>query len=617
VYESELNSKVESCEQLPLDVLQRFGELKSSVSERTVLSWSEHCTECAAPACFQSCELYQARPRDNKCRRFVEGMVRIDYPSGLAPYLLKISFKRWGALLAEANTRLYPVATADQRERWDLRIGAVIRALPLHRLPLPHRLRRKLVSKRYHEKRKRSRKPNFDGVLPDYFLMECFNPNDDVVRLTFQARSKEPGDDQRPRFQQLIEVRPGFHRERIPVADIAALIDLRRRFAISLVPNEITDGVALYFGMLDFVRDSAWANERRKSAERNAKDCKCVVWDLDNTIWKGVLIEDGRDALELRPGIIEVLRELDRRGIVHSIASKNDRDAALAVLQRFGILDYFVCPQISWSPKSGSVRNVARQLNIGLDTLIFIDDQPFEREEVSVVLPDIRTVDAAVYAQLPSRPDCQGSDTAEAANRRTLYRQQLERQLVEEQYGDEGYLDFLRECHIELEIHSMQPANLDRVHELAQRTNQLNFSGNRYTRDELQAILHNTNYDTYVLSCRDRFGDYGTVGFSIVDRREPRILDLAFSCRIQNKRVEHTFLVYLLEEHWQNGSTELWANYRKTDRNAPLGRVFDDLGFERQGETGGIWSLVFRGDKPIPDGGIVKIISRREETQVA
>jgi FkbH-like protein len=248
---------------------------------------------------------------------------------------------------------------------------------------------------------------------------------------------------------------------------------------------------------------------------------------------------------------------------------------------------------------------------------LFVDDQPFEREEVGVVLPEVRTIDAAELSSLPGRPDCQGSDTAEAASRRELYKQQLARQVVEEKYGDEGYLDFLRDCNIELEIHTMAPGNLDRVHELAQRTNQLNFSGNRYTREQLEAMLDDENHETYVLSCRDRFGEYGTVGFCIVDRREPRVLDLAFSCRIQNKRVEHAFLAHLLHEYRQGGSPELWANYRKTERNAPQGRVFDDMGFLVEGEREGVTNLVFRRERPIPQNGVVKIISRREEIQVA
>jgi FkbH-like protein len=613
VFESELNATVESAGQLPASALRAFSELKSSITGRTVLSWSEHCTECAAPACFQSCELYQSRPRDYKCRRFVEGMVRIDHPAGVSPYVMKISFKRWGALWTQGNTRLYAMDSANRIERLDMRIGALVRALPLHRLPLPDRLRQKIVRKRYRDKKKFSAQPNTAGPLPDYFLIECYNPNPEPIRLTFQIRSKEDDESRRFNYQRLVEVRPGFHREQIPVAEIAAFVDLRRRFDVSIVPNEIVDGTTLYFGLIDFVSDPTWAATKREGVKKSGKDCKCIVWDLDNTIWTGVLIEDGPDKLRVKPGIAELLRDLDRRGIVHSIASKNNPDQAIEVLKRFGLYDYFLCPQISWSPKSAGVRSIARRLNIGLDTLLFVDDQPFEREEVSVVLPEVRTLDAVDCCGIVNRPDCQGSNTEEAANRRAMYRQELERQLVEEQYGDEGYLDFLRDCHVELEINPMQPENLDRVHELAQRTNQLNFSGNRYTREQLHAMLDDGNYETHVLSCRDRFGDYGTVGFCVVDRREPRVLDLAFSCRIQNKRVEHAFLSHLLHEHRQSGSPELWANYRKTERNAPQGRVFDDLGFELEAEYDGISSLVFRRDKPIPENGVVKIIPRREE----
>jgi FkbH-like protein len=530
---------------------------------------------------------------------------------------MKISFKRWGALWTQGNTRIYSMGEANRIERNDLRVGAVVRKLPLHWLPLPDPLRQKIVRKRYRDKKKFSQRPNLSGPLPDYFLMECYNPNAQPIRLTFQLRSKEDDESQRVNYQRLVEVPHGFHRERVPVAAIAAFVDLRRRFAMSIVPNEIADGTTLYFGLLDFVSDPAWAAKQREGLKKAAKDCKCVVWDLDNTIWSGILIEDGPEKLQLKPGIVEVLRDLDRRGIVHSIASKNNADEALAVLKRFGIEEYFLCPQISWSPKSGGVRNIARRLNIGLDTFLFVDDQPFEREEVGVVLPEVRTIDAVEFCNLPGRVDCKGSATAEAAGRRELYKQQLARQVVEEQFGDEGYLDFLRDCHIELEIQPMQAENLERVHELAQRTNQLNFSGNRYTREQLEAMIDNSNYETYVLTCRDRFGEYGTVGFCIIDRREPRVLDLAFSCRIQNKRVEHAFLSHILHEYRQNGSPELWANYRKTERNAPQGRVFDDMGFAIEGEQEGVTSLVFRRDQAIPENGVVKIISRREEIQVA
>lgn len=108
---------------------------------------------------------------------------------------------------------------------------------------------------------------------------------------------------------------------------------------------------------------------------------KCVVWDLDNTLWTGVLLEDTR--VSLRPEVPGILRALDERGILHSIASRNDRAIAMEKLREFGLGEYFLWPQINWNPKSDSIRAIADNLRLGLDTFAFIDDQPFELAEVA------------------------------------------------------------------------------------------------------------------------------------------------------------------------------------------------------------------------------------------
>lgn len=132
---------------------------------------------------------------------------------------------------------------------------------------------------------------------------------------------------------------------------------------------------------------------------------KCVVWDLDNTVWDGVLLEDGD--VKLRPGVVEVIRTLDGRGILHSIASRNDHDAAMAKLEEFGIAEYFLYPQITWDNKSDSIRVIAETINIGIDTLAFVDDQPFERDEVSYAHPQVLCVDALDAERLPDLPRMQ------------------------------------------------------------------------------------------------------------------------------------------------------------------------------------------------------------------
>jgi FkbH-like protein len=149
---------------------------------------------------------------------------------------------------------------------------------------------------------------------------------------------------------------------------------------------------------------------------------------------------------------------------------------------------------------------------------------------------------------------------------------------------------------------------MKRVYELAQRTNQMNFSGNRYTAEELQTIAANAGLDTYVIRCNDRFGTYGIVGFSVVDRHEPRLLDLMFSCRVQAKRVEHGFLGWLLKQHRSNGQGDFFANYRKTPKNEPSGAVFQEVGFQESGAKDGVTTLRFSRDRDVPEESVVEIV---------
>src|SRR5258708_39532021 len=120
---------------------------------------------------------------------------------------------------------------------------------------------------------------------------------------------------------------------------------------------------------------------------------KCVVWDLDGTLWQGTLLEG--DDLILTPGMKGVIQELDNRGILQSIASKNDYVVAWEKLAAFGLDEYFLHPQINWANKSDSIKAIADKLGIGLDTFVFVDDQAFERDEVRYFLPEVATIDAA------------------------------------------------------------------------------------------------------------------------------------------------------------------------------------------------------------------------------
>jgi FkbH-like protein len=304
--------------------------------------------------------------------------------------------------------------------------------------------------------------------------------------------------------------------------------------------------------------------------------------------------------------MVEVIRELDQRGILHSVASKNDHDEAMGAIKRFGLEDYFLFPQVSWQPKSTSIKAIASALNIGIDSLLFVDDSQFELQEVQTACPGVRVLPAARYRELPGMDACKASVTAESRSRRKLYQVETSRRAVAETFGQD-YLSFLRHCDIRISISALCEENLERAHELATRTNQMNFSGNRYDRDVLRKVMDTPHLDTYVIACEDRFGSYGVVGFSVVDRREPRMTDLMFSCRIQSKRVEHAFLAFLIRKYFRETDKDFLASYRQTERNAPSGRVFADLEMQEVETVDGVSLLRFPRSQVPPDDGIIRV----------
>jgi FkbH-like protein len=597
MYEAEANSRFEAIESLPAAIVERLAELGSEVESRTILPWGEHCTECVWPSCYTTCDLYSPRT-DGNCRLFVDGMVRIDVRDALRPYLLKLRFKQWGKLWTVGNLALYAPSEVQQKERMNTVTGAVARSLPL-----PGTLKRRTLAKVAYRRRQAAETAPASGVTPDCFLLECYNPHSKPVDLTLTVRRR-----QRPgarAFQRAIRVPSGWLREKVPFADIRDAVDLSEPFEVEIAPND-ADGTELYVGLMDFV--TLRTRPQTTGEPSRGKTWKCVVWDLDNTLWDGTLIEDGPEGIRLREDVVAVIKETDRRGILHSVVSKNNQADAMEVLRRWKLDEYFLYPQISWEPKSRGVTRVAQLLSIGVDSLAFVDDQPFEREEVRSALPQVAVVDASEALGIPTRAECQVPVTEESRQRRSMYRQEEERELIRESF-QEDYSTFLRECDIELNLSPLTTENAERVYELAQRTNQMNFSGARYSRSSLEDLRRSDNHDTYVIRCSDRFGSYGIVGFGVVETAEPRLLDLMFSCRIQGKRVEHTLLAHLLDKYSRPQRRDFFANFRRTEKNASHGTVFEEVGFEVVEMRDGVLSLAFPKDRPIPQEGIIRIVN--------
>ena len=607
MYEAEVNRFVEGIDRIPFQVQERFRELRTSVIERSVLPWGEHCTECVWPTCYNTCELYTPR-EDGACRLFSEGMVRVVNWDGLNPYILRIKFKPWGKLWTVGNANLYSKRKAAFIERMNLLIGRFVQGRIF-----PDGLRRRLIQKLSYWKRVYSEKRWAQKCKADFFLLECYNPNDREVNLTLTIRLRKKGDGRC--YQRLIGLQVGFNRVQLEYAEIEKVITVAEPFEIEIVPNDFRN-MDLYFGLMDFVRvRRAVMGEIREvmvTEREKARLCKCIVWDLDNTLWDGVLVEDGPGGIRIKDSVIEVIKLTDQRGILHSIASKNNAEDALRVLKENNIADYFLYPQVNWEPKSVSIAKIATLLNIGIDSLMFVDDQVFEREEVRTALPEIMVIDAAQANGLPEMRECQVPVTEESKSRRQMYRKQEERNTVLTAYNGD-YIAFLRECRIRLMISNLDEKNIDRVFELIQRTNQMNFSGNRYARSEIEKVMKSSGLDTYVIKCEDKFGSYGIVGFSVINSQEPRLLDLMFSCRIQGKKVEHAFLSNVLEEYKRKGADDFFGNYRKTAKNENAGRVFEEMGFVKEYERDGVTSLRFDLTRSVSEYEFIEIYRERNE----
>ncbi|NIO80988.1 MAG: HAD-IIIC family phosphatase [Candidatus Aminicenantes bacterium] len=299
------------------------------------------------------------------------------------------------------------------------------------------------------------------------------------------------------------------------------------------------------------------------------KEIKCVVWDLDYTIWEGILVE--RDEIRLKPGVEEVLKILDSRGILHSIASKNNYDDAMEKLKEFGVEEYFLYPEINWNAKSLALANIQKNLNIGMDTILFIDDQPFERDEVKSVHPEITCIDASEYIKLPELPRLNPRFiTDDSKRRRKMYMDDIKRKVEEEEFQGPQE-SFLASLDMKFTIHEALEEDLQRAEELTVRTNQLNATGLTYDYDELNAFRLSHNYKLLVCELIDKYGSYGKIGLALIEIKEDcwHLRLLLMSCRVMLRGVGTVLMSYIMQEVKKAGK-KLLADFRHTKRNRQM-----------------------------------------------
>lgn len=357
------------------------------------------------------------------------------------------------------------------------------------------------------------------------------------------------------------------------------------------------------------------------------KIAKCAVVDLDNTLWGGVVGEDGVDGIKLDdslPGAFhrelqQALLDLTKRGILLAVCSKNNPEDALAAIDNHpGMLLHqkdFAAVRINWQEKAQNLEEIAAELNIGVDALAFLDDNPVERQNVRLRLPAATVIElpedvsawAATVREAPVFQRLQLS--SEDARRGEMYAQQRERQQLEQAHSSPE--DFLRSLEQEVEIAPLTGVTLARIAQLTQKTNQFNLTTRRYTEQEIESLAAQPGASVLSLSVRDRFGDNGLTGVAIL-RREGEVCEidtLLLSCRVIGRTVETALLARLEALARESGCRLLLGWFKPTKKNKPCASFYSDHGFRaaRQDGDNVLWERDLAADPPLQTPDWVKV----------
>jgi FkbH-like protein len=325
---------------------------------------------------------------------------------------------------------------------------------------------------------------------------------------------------------------------------------------------------------------------------------KCVVVDLDNTLWGGVVGDDGMAGIKIGhdyPGSVFrdvqiFLKGLRARGFLLAICSKNDETVALEALQSHPDMVLrpgdFSARCINWEPKPVNLRRIAETLNIGVDSLLFLDDNPVERAQVRVELPQVMVPELPVDItdwlrilhgiELLDRPRL----TAEDARRAQMYAADAGRR----QFGQSAASleEFLSSLDMKAEVGLCDEQNLERIHQLIQKTNQFNLTTRRYSKDDVRRLAADETSEVAWLRLRDKCGDLGLVCVGVLRNTGDAVWEidtLLMSCRVMGQKVEDAFLAYLGELARDHGGRFLRGVLIPTAKNAPVARFYPERGF--------------------------------------
>lgn len=257
---------------------------------------------------------------------------------------------------------------------------------------------------------------------------------------------------------------------------------------------------------------------------------KLVIWDMDDTFWNGTISEG---SISIPPEHIEIVRCLCNRGIMNSICSKNDYGIVEEELKKAGIFDYFIFPHINWMPKGEQISEIISECQLRADNVLYIDDNPHNLQEALHVCPKLQIETPEIIEKLLSISFLQGKIDSELT-RLSQYKA-LEKKTLEKKKYSNNY-EFLYESDIRVSIHRDCEKQIDRISELINRTNQLNFTKVRIDRKEVETLLHDSDRTNCYITAQDKFGEYGIVGFASVKNGEAN--HFLFSCRTIGMGIE-------------------------------------------------------------------------------
>ena len=323
---------------------------------------------------------------------------------------------------------------------------------------------------------------------------------------------------------------------------------------------------------------------------------KVLVTDLDNVMWSGIIGEDGLDGIRFTSEGVgfrhflyqTFLAKLKREGTLIAAVSRNDTELATAPFASGRMMlrtDDLVVIAASYNAKSTQIREIARQLNLGLDAFVFVDDNPIELEEVSSALPDVRVIRFPTsddrfpeFFDTLSRLFPRTVVTTEDADRTNMYRRRLDGMVPDASAGAD-LTAFLRGLEMSLVINDRSRGDRTRAVQLINKTNQFNLNGRRVTDDEVAAMLANGGR-LYTASLGDRTGSHGEVLACLVDA-DRVVRSLVMSCRVFQRRMEHAFLVWLAAQHDPPAAFD----FTETPRNEPIRQFLDDSAFQRSADN--------------------------------